>query len=315
MLPHAPPTTSTRRPQRRGLAAGIACLIALAAVLVSHHALAGLVHQQGQPADTLVTLLVAILLGISTIRLLVAAAFQGTAGAPVGTWRPAVTWALYLLIGLAIVSALNLNLSGFLVGSAVIGVVIGVAAQTSLANLFAGFILLVAHPYRVGSWVHLRTYLFGAPQFGATDFSGLVMQIGSFYTVLEIDGQAVHIPNAAALNSALTASPVPVRLDIEVHLPPDADLPGLQRQLEEHLRLRPRDRVTLQPLRLITGDGARLETHLRIRSHRPVDTALVGRILSGRSPRRRSAPSPAAPPAPELAAAATTPPSDGPVDG
>ncbi|HUY61404.1 MAG TPA: mechanosensitive ion channel family protein [Candidatus Dormibacteraeota bacterium] len=314
MLPHAPPTPPGRRAPRPGLAAGVACLVGLAILLVAHHALAGLVHQQNQPADTLVTLLVAVLLGITATRMLVAAAFQGTVGTPVGTWRPAVTWGLYLLIGLAIVSALNLNLSGFLVGSAVIGVIVGVAAQTSLANLFAGFILLVAHPYRVGTWVHLRTYLFGAPQFGATDFSGVVMQIGSFYTVLEIDGQPVHIPNAAALNSALTASTVPVRLDIEVHLPPDADLAGLQRRLEEHLRLRPRDRVTLQPLRLITGDGARLETHLRIRSHRPVDTAVVGRILTGQPPGRRPARGAPASTEPE-APGVTPPPPDGPVDG
>src|SRR5262245_27481827 len=66
------------------------------------------------------------------------------------------SWTLYLLLGLWITSSAGVNLSGLLVGGAILGVVLAAASQASLGNFFAGLLLLFARPYRVGGAIRLQ---------------------------------------------------------------------------------------------------------------------------------------------------------------
>lgn len=71
-------------------------------------------------------------------------------------WRNLTSWTLYVLLGLWLASALGLDISGLLVGGAILGVVVATASQASLGNFFAGLLLMLGRPYRVGSAVRLR---------------------------------------------------------------------------------------------------------------------------------------------------------------
>jgi len=272
-----------RRPPRRLITVGLALLATLVVLLAAGRALldSHLVRTLPQTTHGLVVggfLLVSAILAMLATRALMAAVFGRAAGTALATWRTAASWAVYIVLGLVIVSQLQVDLSGFLVGSAVIGVVLGVGAQTSLANLFAGAILLLSRPFSVGGWVHLRTYLFGG--FGGSDFSGLVVHIGSFHTVLDVGGRPVHIPNSAMLTAAITTSPIPVQVDLDVTLPAAAPLAAIEGRIADGLGLRPPASVALLPQRVSLGGDPEVSCRLQVAALRSVDVRTVVRLLA-----------------------------------
>jgi|BEDMetMinimDraft_2_1075160.scaffolds.fasta_scaffold08513_3 small conductance mechanosensitive channel len=102
-----------------------------------------------------------------------------------------VGWGYVLLLAL---SLLHVNLSGLLVGGAVTGLLVGIAAQSALGNLFGGLVVLLLHPYDVGQRVTLRS-----PAFGGVEYSGTVREVNLFYTTLETGPSRLVIPNGAAV--------------------------------------------------------------------------------------------------------------------
>ncbi|HEY6538103.1 MAG TPA: mechanosensitive ion channel family protein [Candidatus Dormibacteraeota bacterium] len=269
----APSPTLTQ--ERRGSwVAAMAAVVLLAALFTVRPELLALVPKHYRTELQLGILLLAVVLGGIAIRSLVARGFYRLRGSGLSGWRPVVTWCLYVVLGLGVLSALNINLGGLLAAGAIIGVVVGVAAQTSLSSVFAGIVLLMARPFTVGSWVHLRTYLFGG-----YDYSGVITQIGVVYTTLDVGGRLVRIPNSAALASALTVTHVPIQLDMELLLPPGVQLTRLHRELTQSLQLGPGESVTLRPIRLTTEGAGLLTCQLQIRSHRVLDLAAVNRAI------------------------------------
>jgi small conductance mechanosensitive channel len=69
-----------------------------------------------------------------------------------------ITVGRYALLTVGTVDALatlGLNLGGVLAGLGILGLAVGFAAQDSLANLIAGFVILWDRPFRVGHWVRI----------------------------------------------------------------------------------------------------------------------------------------------------------------
>jgi small-conductance mechanosensitive channel len=101
---------------------------------------------------------------------------------------------LFLTIGLQL---LRIPIGQLVVGGAVTGVLIGIAAQQSLANLFAGLVLLFAHPFRVGDHVRFRAGVLSG------QIEGLITDVSLTYVRLATDEGDVLIPNAQALAAAV----------------------------------------------------------------------------------------------------------------
>jgi small-conductance mechanosensitive channel len=95
----------------------------------------------------------------------------------------------------------GVQVSQLLVSGAVIGVLLGIAAQQSLANLFAGLVLLFARPFRVGDHVRLRAGVLSG------QIEGTVVDVSLTYVRLETDEGNVLIPNAQALAAAVLLVP------------------------------------------------------------------------------------------------------------
>src|SRR5258708_34736641 len=79
----------------------------------------------------------------------------------VGEAHAAVVRYVLVLVGIFAILLITLDIgrvqvTQLLVGGAVVGVLLGIAAQQSLANLFAGLVLLFAPPFRVGDRVRFR---------------------------------------------------------------------------------------------------------------------------------------------------------------
>src|SRR5262244_1296610 len=65
---------------------------------------------------------------------------------------------IYLVAGFAIIAyVFNLPVQGLLATSGAIAIIIGLALQSSLGDVFSGLVLSLSRPYRVDDWVRLDT--------------------------------------------------------------------------------------------------------------------------------------------------------------
>jgi small-conductance mechanosensitive channel len=92
---------------------------------------------------------------------------------------------------------LSLPVGQLVLGGALTGVLVGIAAQQTLANLFAGIILLLSKPFVVGADVRLSSGALGG------EFEGTVLEIGLTYVRLEAANGEYRLPNAQVLSSAV----------------------------------------------------------------------------------------------------------------
>jgi small-conductance mechanosensitive channel len=103
----------------------------------------------------------------------------------------------YVIVFLATLGSLDTDLSGLLLGGALTGVVIGIAAQQTLGNFFAGIVLLVIRPFTVGDHVVMRSGPLGG------EYQGRVTSMSMFYVHMETELGPVSLPNAGVLAAAV----------------------------------------------------------------------------------------------------------------
>jgi small-conductance mechanosensitive channel len=137
-----------------------------------------------------------------------------------------VRW-LILLIGYAIIAFTFLGLiqvkaiHQLLVGGALTGIVLGIAAQQSLGNLFAGIVLLLARPFNVGDRIRIKSGALGGELVGEVTGMGL-----TYVTLLTGDGP-LSLPNAAMLAAGIGPAATAAPTDGDA----DADADAVTRRL------------------------------------------------------------------------------------
>ncbi len=152
------------------------------------------------------------------------------------------------------------------VGGAVTAVVLGLAAQATIGNLFAGVLLLSVQPFRVGDRVRLQA---GAL---AGQIEGTVTQLGLLYVTLARGEDVILVPNNTVVMAAIVPLREPGKVDLRARLRPGIKPSEVQRLIEEmvtvetrehpHIELEEVDdtevvmRVTATPAS--NADGARL---------------------------------------------------------
>jgi small-conductance mechanosensitive channel len=103
----------------------------------------------------------------------------------------------YLIVILTVIGVLGGEISGLLVGGAITGVVVGIAAQQTLANFFAGLVIVTVRPLEVGERVVLRS----GPLAG--EYEGVVTDLGMFYVDMVTAQGPVKLPNSGVLAAAI----------------------------------------------------------------------------------------------------------------
>jgi small-conductance mechanosensitive channel len=103
----------------------------------------------------------------------------------------------YLVLVFGLLALLNVNPASLLVGGALIGAIVGLAAQQTLGNYFAGLVLLLARPYVPGERITIHNGGMGG------EFTGTVVDAGVMYTVILTDVGEVKLPNSGVLASAI----------------------------------------------------------------------------------------------------------------
>jgi small-conductance mechanosensitive channel len=182
----------------------------------------------------------------------------GTAGT-VGFLLRLATMLVAVLIALRIA---GLGPRTLALGGAFTAVVVGLAAQQTLGNLFAGMVLLSARPFRVGERVRLQ----GGGLAGTVE--GVVSSLGLLYTTLASGDDAIMVPNSVVLNVAIVPLREPDGIDLRARLRPGLtplDMQDmLQRQIETPMRDMPR--IALEEL-----DGDEVVVRITATPERPTD--------------------------------------------
>lgn len=103
----------------------------------------------------------------------------------------------YVLTILGVLDAVNVNLTHLLAGGAITGVVIGIAAQQSLASFFAGLVLQASRPYVVGDRVTVYAGSVNGPH------EGTVTDMRLIYTTVQTDRETLRLPNSVMLSAGI----------------------------------------------------------------------------------------------------------------
>ena len=128
------------------------------------------------------------------------------------------------------------------VGGAFTAVVLGLAAQQTLAHVFAGLVLLTTRPFQLGDRVRLR----GGSMAGEVE--GIVGSLGLFYTTLISGGDRTMIPNNVIMQLAVIPINEPERVELRAKFSASVTPQRLQRMLEKAVTvpLRNPPHVTLE---------------------------------------------------------------------
>jgi small conductance mechanosensitive channel len=174
-----------------------------------------------------------------------------------------------LLSALLVIPQVRAVATGILASSAVVGIVVGFAAQRTIGNFISGLLIAFAQPIRLGDWIELD---------GST---GQVEEIGLTYTFIRTeDDDRLVIPNEKIASDTIRNSSIRSRkklAQVSVQVPLDRDLEsvsGLLREaaqdegatvevtaLDDHARLTVSVWAPDEPAAL------RLESDLRLRAH------------------------------------------------
>lgn len=154
------------------------------------------------------------------------------------------------------------------VGGAFTAVILGLAAQQTFGNLFAGLVLLSARPFRVGDRVRLQ----GGGLAG--EIVGVVSSLGLLYTTFSDGENQIMVPNNVVLSVAVIPLHEPAGVDLRARLRPGVTPVDIETLLRETIQtpMRDKPRVALEE---IDGD----ETVVRI-GVSPLDPTEGARLSS-----------------------------------
>jgi small conductance mechanosensitive channel len=136
------------------------------------------------------------------------------------------------LLGVALLVAFwtaGVDLRALAVGGAFTAVILGIAAQNTLGNLFAGLLLLSARPFRVGDRVRFQAGGVGGR------IEGVVNSLGLLYVTLSQGAEKLLVPNNVAISAAVMPLHEPTSVDLRARLKPDVKPSELQSYLERNV--------------------------------------------------------------------------------
>jgi len=111
-----------------------------------------------------------------------------------------------VLIGVILTIGITLALLKVPVGQLFIGgafatIIITIAGQQALSNIFAGLVLLLSRPFQVGDVIQLRSGALSG------QIEGTVTEIGITYLRLDTGDNVMSLPNSQVLAAAVTRPP------------------------------------------------------------------------------------------------------------
>ncbi|MGC8669827.1 MAG: mechanosensitive ion channel family protein [Candidatus Micrarchaeia archaeon] len=133
----------------------------------------------------------------------------------------------YTIVAIIALYLVHVNVTGLLISAGFLGIVLGLAAQSTLGNIFSGISMIISKPFEPGDYITVQTWQYNKmpstyphEEF-IPGYSGKVSKIGLLYTELVSEVHApLYVPNGI-LNQALVinhhrALEKTLRLKVEV---------------------------------------------------------------------------------------------------
>ncbi|WP_331233572.1 mechanosensitive ion channel family protein [Natronorarus salvus] len=172
----------------------------------------------------------------------------------------------YVVAIVVVLGVWNVDLSGLLIGAGVLGVIVGMAAQQTLAAVLAGFVLMFSRPFEVGDWIEVEGGTEGITEGTVTDITMVSTRLRTF------DGEHVVLPNNVISSQEIINRTREGRLRIGVPVGVDyeADLDHVSKTLKAAI-----ERVDIAldvpaPRVVVTGFGdSSIDFHARVWIDKP----------------------------------------------
>ena len=180
------------------------------------------------------------------------------------------TVAGYFIIGLATLSYAGVDTSSILLSGTLISVVLGLATQTVLSNVFGGIFIMFTKPFRINDRVVVNTWQYGMmlasypPKYLSKDeirpsFCGRIIDISTNYTLIkEDDGRITKIPNGIIVSAAVSIVKDSVGTKVRYEIPKSIGIGRVRKMVEAKVK-------SIEGLEKITGiviDEASTETYM-----------------------------------------------------
>ncbi len=173
---------------------------------------------------------------------------------------------VYVVSVVVVLGVWNVDLSGLLIGAGVLGVIVGMAAQQTLAAVLAGFVLMFSRPFEVGDWIEVEGGTEGITEGTVTEITMVSTRLRTF------DGEHVVLPNDVISSQEIINRTREGRLRIGVPVGVDyeADLDHVSKTLKAAI-----ERVDIaldvpSPRVVVTGFGdSSIDFHARVWIDKP----------------------------------------------
>lgn len=142
-----------------------------------------------------------------------------------------VYYGVVVVVTIAVFGVVGVETASLITVLGASSLAIGLALQGSLSNFASGVMLLLFRPLRAGDYVEVG------------DFSGTVVEVGAFQTELDtLDNARVVVPNTYVSEHPVRnwSTNGTRRVDLEIEVSIESDLPTARRAIEQALAAEPR---------------------------------------------------------------------------
>jgi small-conductance mechanosensitive channel len=144
---------------------------------------------------------------------------------------------LVRLVALIATVLVSLRIAGLRPGTLAVGgaftaVIIGLAAQQTFGNMFAGVVLLSARPFQVGDRVRFNGF--------GMDVEGTVAAHGLLYVTMTDGADQIMVPNNTALAMSIRPIREPPAVDMRARMPQGVDPEMIRERLDQAVTVRTR---------------------------------------------------------------------------
>ncbi len=158
-----------------------------------------------------------------------------------------VRYTAIVILFTVIISELNIDMTAIFGTAGVIGIVVGVASQTSIGNIVSGFFMVSEKPFEIGDQIRIG------------DKTGVVHSIDLLsIKIRTFDNLLLRIPNQTVISSeVINVTRFPIRrLDFEIGVAYKENLELVMQTLQEVAKRNPLCLDEPEPLIVFKGFGA-----------------------------------------------------------
>ncbi|WP_144513458.1 mechanosensitive ion channel family protein [Bacillus sp. FJAT-22090] len=138
-----------------------------------------------------------------------------------------LTYVVYFSAIIAILTTFGIRVAGLLAGAGIVGLAVGFGAQSLVKDVITGFFIVFEDQFAVGDQVQIGTA------------NGIVQEIGLRTTKIKSYTGELHIIPNGSISVVINYSIYNSLALIDISVAPENDIPSLEKNIEEFLKVLP----------------------------------------------------------------------------